>query len=116
MSTPRSTPPPASVLSRALAGFLSGLVLTLALLAVSPDLHERLHGGEHRHAHAADLGDDDGCVVQLFAHGISTPLALLHIAPPAANWTETPAIIQPQLCLSAPRYLHQPGRGPPLIG
>lgn len=115
MRTSRPTLPPASVLSRVLAGFLAGLVLTLALLAVSPDLHERLHGGEHRHAHATDLGDDDGCVVQLFAHGITTPLALIPVAPPAANWG-TPAIIQPRLYLSAPRYLHQPERGPPLIG
>jgi len=116
MRTPLSTLPVASAFLRMLAGFLAGLVLTLALLAVSPDLHERLHGGEHHHPHAAGLGDDDGCVVHLFAHGVTTPLALLSVAPPAANWTEISAIIQPRLYLSAPRYLHQPERGPPLIG
>jgi hypothetical protein len=95
---------------------LAGLVLTLALLAVSSDLHKRLHGGEPRHAHDAGPDNDAGCVVQLFAHGVTTPLALLSVVPPVANWTEIPAIIQPRLYLSAPRYLHQPERGPPLIG
>ena len=116
MRPSRSAQPPASVLSGVLAGLLAGLILTLALLAVSPDLHERLHGGKPHKAQPAGPGDDDGCVVHLFAHGITTPLCLLSLSPPSATWTDTPAIIQPQLYLSTARYLHQPGRGPPLIG
>ena len=99
-----------------LAGLLAGLVLTLALLSVSPDLHERLHGGEPHHPEAAGLGDDNGCVVHLFAHGITPPLALISVSPLTAHRTESPALIQPRLYLSAPRYLHPPERGPPLIG
>lgn len=75
-----------TLLARTTALLAVLLVLALAVLAASPELHERLHAhdaaastgaGQHGGA-AADA--DDGCVVTLFAQGILAALALFALA------------------------------------
>lgn len=114
----------------ALAWLLAGLVFTLSLLSASPDLHAKLHAhdhdeiGEHSHdsasghrhadhVHSQAEDNDDGCAIVLFGNGVTTPLALPQIVAPAAAWSVTLAPAPDELLLSAPRYLSQPGRGPP---
>jgi hypothetical protein len=112
----------ASLLTRftAVAGLL--LVLTLTVLAASPELHERLHGhdlGTPRSAShaaapkgAADT-DDDGCVVTLFAQGVIMALALFALAFSGQRLRigDVPAYerVQPE----APSYLFLPTQAPP---
>lgn len=81
------------------------LVLVLAVLAASPDLHELLH---HDAAH-----EDHACAVTLFMHGVegvTDSLMLVLVAFRLVGWvSETPAV----LWLLHPRYFLRPGRAPP---
>lgn len=88
-------------------------MLLLTVLAVSPQFHTALHG--HADDYAAAITQDEGCVVTLFAAGVTAaPAPLLVVAPPQ---TQLRAEISPQseIFVSPPRYLHQPERGPPLV-
>lgn len=96
----------------ALAWLLAGLVLTLSLLTASPALHERLHSHDHAVAH----GDDDGCAITLFGHGVTTPPALPRIEAPAVRWIAATSPAHEELLLASVPDLHPPGRGPPCIG
>jgi len=117
-----------------------GLVLALGLLAVSPDAHAWLHASHIEHAHGegeragchghgdrahhaeSDLSglpwadNDAGCVIELFSQGIETgPTGLdvgVYERREAVLSLQRPA----ELCLSTPRYLRQPERGPPVNG
>ena len=91
---------------RLTAGACAGLVLALAVLAACPQLHEWLHGGH-------DLGDDDGCVVTLFAHGVTQAGAApaLVVAAPRLLPEKLPA--PRAIFLAESRFQHPPGRGPP---
>ncbi|HVU32805.1 MAG TPA: hypothetical protein VHE61_05185 [Opitutaceae bacterium] len=92
-------------LSRLTAGLSIALVLTLTVLAASPALHAKLHGGT--------LRPDDHCPVAVFAAGVSVPIAA-QVAPPAVAMLAGPrALTAEEIFLSSPRYLRQPERGPP---
>jgi hypothetical protein len=93
----------AEFLHRLGAAGAAALVFALGLLAASPELHSLLH----------DTDGDDGCAVVLFANGVSAPLGVIAVTPPAAAWAEQPRAITPEIFLAAPRYLRQPERGPP---
>ena len=114
-----------SLPTRAVAAVAAALVLVLAILASSPELHERLHGhgpaaagAAHRDGapsgarQAAD--DEDGCVVTLFAQGLVLALALAVFAP----WAPAPRspILSPpdRVIPAAPRYLRLPSQAPPI--
>ncbi len=87
------------------------LVLLLTVLAVSPQLHADLHAHD---AATEAVHADDGCVISLFASGVTAaPSALLLAVPPT---THVAATFSPrtEIFVSPPRYLHQPERGPPL--
>lgn len=92
---------------RSLAAGSAALVFALGLFAVSPQLHERLHSD-------TGLPAGDMCAVVLFASGVSAPVAFEAPPPPVADWHEAYGIAPVEFHLDSPRYLHQPGRGPPL--
>jgi hypothetical protein len=93
------------------------LVLALAVLAASPDLHERLHGHDANASatasHPASLDDEDGCVVTLFAQGIILALALLALAftGQLVRVADLPAF--DRILPDAPQYRLLPTQAPP---
>lgn len=119
-SLPANTRSP-TLSHRLLAATVAALVLLLSVLAVSPQLHADLHacGHDHGHSHhhevpASDFDSDPGCVVTLFGQGITAGPAPVSLATPAAALV-APIFFRPsEVAVSPPRYLHQPGRGPPL--
>jgi hypothetical protein len=82
------------------------LVLLLATLAASPQLHNWLHHG------AAD--DDDGCAVVLFSNGVALPLGQIALTPPTMEWQPALLPVASEIFLAPARYLRQPERGPPV--
>jgi hypothetical protein len=91
---------------RIIAGGSAALVLFLATLAASPELHGRFHD-------ATPVGHDEGCAVALFASGVSLAAGTVTVAAPEAIWAESPAAAPEKLFLVVSRYLRQPERGPP---
>lgn len=89
------------------AGGSAALVLFLATLAASPELHARFHG-------AAVPGNEEGCAVALFASGVSLAAGPVVVAAPDVGRMERETLPPAKLFLVASRYLHQPERGPPL--
>jgi hypothetical protein len=106
-----------NLLTRLTAVLAIMLVLALAVLAASPDLHERLHGHDLHPVtaagHPASADDEDGCIVTLFAQGIILALSLLALAftGQVLRLADLPAsgLILP----AAPQYLFQPTQAPP---
>lgn len=86
----------------------AALLLLLSASAVSPLLHEHLHGHDDEHGSPAHF-----CAVVLFAGGIVLAAGALRVAAPAAIWRELDRPRAAELFLVAPRYLRQPERGPP---
>jgi hypothetical protein len=83
------------------------MVFALGLFAASPTLHERVHS---RMATGADH-----CAVEIFANGISVPVGLEPIAAPSSVGVAEPPAAAIEICLSSPRFLLQPERGPPAV-
>lgn len=113
MSTLSSSSSTVHPFRRLLALGAATLVLLLTVLAVSPQLHTAFHG--HTDDSAAANAQDEGCVVTLFAAGVTAaPASLVVVAPPQ---THLHAEFSPQseIFVSPPRYLHQPERGPPSV-
>jgi hypothetical protein len=106
-----------TLLTRFTAVLAMLLVLALAVLAASPDLHERLHGHDLHPAtaagHPSAADDEDGCVVTLFAQGIVLALALLALAftGQLVRLADLPAI--DRILPESPQYLFQPTQAPP---
>lgn len=94
-------------LRRLLAAGGIARVFALGLFAASPSLHALLH--QHDQAPA-----EDGCAVVLFASGVSAPPALVAVPPVAAEWQEQSFADATNWFVDSPRYLLQPGRGPPV--
>ena len=104
---------------RLLAATVAVLVLLLTVLAISPQLHADLHacGHDHGHPHEAPAGNpdsDDGCVISLFGQGITAGSAPVLLAAPPVAFAAPNFSLRAELVFSSPRYLHLPGRGPPL--
>jgi hypothetical protein len=106
-----------SRLSRATAALGALLVLVLAVLASSPDLHERLHsqgaGAAVPAKTAPAAADDDGCVVTLFSQGLVVALALLSLAIAGRVQARPGFAAADRLAPRAPRYLQLPSQAPP---
>jgi hypothetical protein len=104
--------PLAEFLRRLFAAGGVALVLLLAVLAASPAAHEWVHGHAEAVAHTPD-SDDDGCVVNLFAHGVLSAAvfaALLFVSFCLVAGTVWP---REAVRLSTPRYRLPPLCGPP---
>jgi len=110
-----------TLLARLVAALAACLLVTLTVLAASPELHERLHG--HSVARAVPAGahpsgqagadDEDGCIVTLFSQGAVLPVAL-------AVFAAAPLVIRARhfaprdrVAPEFPRYLRLPTQGPP---
>ena len=106
------------------------LVFGLGLMAVNPALHDLAHGHAHEAAptgcgcsrhHGVDQAADDpadaehSCAVVLFAQGITFAVETIAPATRPAVWHDTVFTAVEETLLTAPRYLHQPGRGPPVV-
>ena len=89
-----------------IAASCAALVFVLGLFAASPSLHAHLHG-------AVALGDDHQCAIAVFANGISVPLGMEMIQPPAAHVLQWCAPAVTEIYVGSPRFLLQPERGPP---
>ncbi len=87
------------------------LVLLLTVLAVSPQLHADFHAHD---AATEAVHTDDGCVVSLFAGGVTAAPAALFLAAPTTAHVAAALAPRTEIFVSPPRYLHQPERGPPL--
>jgi hypothetical protein len=121
----------ASFLRQTLAAGGALLVFGLGLMAVNPALHDLAHGHAHEpaptgcgcgHHHdvdqdaAGDNGDvEHSCAVVLFAQGITFAIETVAPASRPAVWHEAVFATVEETLLTAPRYLHQPGRGPPVV-
>jgi hypothetical protein len=103
----------------ALAGV--ALVLWLSVLAVSPELHEWLHGDAHAaehtgHDHAAPVGDaDHACAVTLFAHGVEALLIVLLLVLARSLARSTGLRAADWLIAARPPYWLVPSHAPPLV-
>jgi hypothetical protein len=114
-----------TLLTRTVASFSAALVLVLAVLAASPELHERIHGhgpgaekpAQHEGDHSAGgqpADDEDGCVVTLFSQGVVLALALLVLAI-SGRTLRLPALDPfDREVPAAPRYLRLPTQAPPV--
>lgn len=92
-------------------------------MAVNPALHALAHaetsacGHDHHHDSAPADAATNGhvCAVTLFAHGLDLTIPVVApVATPVAWHDLIFSAVEEQL-LTAPRYLHQPERGPPLV-
>lgn len=111
-------------LQAATAFALAAMVFVLGLLALSPDLHARLHApagpapactADHDHADAAPaaLADDSGCVVTLFAQGLPAPDLAPQALPPRLLVGPALPPIPVAQAPRAPARLHPPAQAPP---
>ncbi|MBI3886482.1 MAG: hypothetical protein HY302_12245 [Opitutae bacterium] len=83
------------------------LVLALGVFAQNAALHCELHDAEaNAHLH-------DGCVIDLFAHGVSLADALAALPPADREWQEARPAAAPEFFVESPGYLLRPERGPP---
>lgn len=114
------------LLTRATASLAVALVLVLTVLGASPELHERLHGhgpaapgtAHHDEAPSGDgqaAGDEDGCVVTLFAQGLVLALALLVLATAVRMLRLVGTDLRDRIIPAAPRYLRLPSQAPPAV-
>lgn len=106
------------------AYFAAAVVLMLTVLAVSPQLHDWVHGNGSApvKAHTSTPGytaqvadhDDSGCVVTIFANGVV--LAALGLMAIAALWQSANFILRMETAAyrQTPRYWLPPLCGPPL--
>src|ERR1039458_4101018 len=105
-----------TLLTRAVAALAAGLLLALAVLAASPDLHERLHGRAPSAVAAAQQGadhgggraaadDEDDCIVTLFSQGVVLAVELLALAAVAQALLAPEFPILDRVSLESPRYL-----------
>ena len=95
-------------LRRLLALGCAGLVLALSVFAASPAAHELLHDDDHDTAAA-----DHTCAVVMFAGGVGLPVGPVAVVPPTTIAEGISPVTAADVFLLAPRYLHQPERGPP---
>jgi hypothetical protein len=98
----------ARLLQRCAALGSTALVVALFVLAASPELHHKLHGGDTNHG-------DDQCAIALFAAGVSSPSGAIRVDLAPAAFRVPRAEPAEQLDLATPRYLRQPERGPPSL-
>jgi hypothetical protein len=111
------------LLRRAFAAGGVVLVLALGFLSAAPQAHAWLHATPVAHGpdcshsadHAGTTEAEAGCVVELFAQGISGLPAALLVPVPDGGWWEPAPVCRGELRLAAPRHLHPPERGPPAL-
>lgn len=101
-------PSTAGFFRRFLAAGGAALVLALTVLAACPRMHDWLHDDSR-------AAGDDGCAVVLFSNGVSMPLGVVAVVPPVPAWHARSLAVADEILLAPPRYLRQPGRGPPVV-
>jgi len=110
--------------TRVVAALAAGLLFALAVLAASPELHERLHGrapaavapahqGAGHDGAKAAADDEDGCIVTLFSQGVVLAVVLVAMAAAAAAMPACGFPILDRVSPESPRYLRLPTQGPP---
>ena len=100
-------PPRLSRWQRLLALAGAAMVLALAVLTASPDLHGILH--------SADADHDDACAIVLFADGVTAADGEIDGVEAGLVASAANAIPPAEARWSPPRYLHRPERGPPAV-
>jgi hypothetical protein len=109
---------------RLFAAGCAALVLALGAMAANPALHALAHAGDapceqgdHRHESLPtdSAGVTHVCAVTLFAQGLAlaAPISALPATP--AIWHELIGTSVEEPLLTAPRLLHAPPCGPPLV-
>ena len=93
---------------RLLAAGCAALILLLTILAASPELHQRFH-------HETQPDRDDGCAVVLFSLGITGAAAAAILVVVAQCLAEKVVTAPAGVDLTAPRFQHPPGCGPPAV-
>lgn len=99
--------PLADAFRRLLAAGAAALVLTLVILAASPEAHEHVH-------HDCHHDEEHTCAVVLFAQGIWTTVDIVAVPAPGLAWTELIPLSLPELRLAAPPHRLPPQCGPPV--
>ncbi len=102
-------------------------MFALGLMAVNPALHDLAHGhasddapaccARHQHPEksAPDQPEEDLlCAVVLYAQGVTFAVETVAPSTRPAVWHEAVFFAAEETLLAAPRYLHKPGRGPPV--
>ncbi len=93
----------------ALAGVV--LVLALGVFGANPDWHAELHA--HDDAHHEPHAEDTGCVVELFASGVDTPVE--SPSAPLVAWRLAGILPAPATVdVAAPDYRLRPSQAPPV--
>ena len=95
---------------RFIAAGAAALLLLLTILAVSPQLHAGFHAHD---ATTESVQTDDGCVISLFAGGVTATPAALGLALPPPTFVIPAPTARAEIFVSPPRYLLRPERGPP---
>ncbi len=97
----------ADALRRLVAAGGIALVLLLAALTSSPELHRLFHGPDEQ-------ASDDGCAVVQFSHGVSAAVDTAVVALRPVEWQAAARTAALEIFVASPRFLHLPERGPPL--
>lgn len=100
------TAPFADAVRRFIAAGAAALVLTLTILAASPEAHEHVHHGCHH-------DEEHTCAVVLFAQGLWTSLDIVAAPAPAISSSELAPLFRPELRLVAAPHRLPPQCGPP---
>ena len=92
------------------------LLVVLGTLGASPTLHAALHGAHDHESHDHEIprDNDAGCVVLLFAQGLTSPAPSPEIEAPAERHATTTVALPDSATPVAPPHLQPPGRGPPV--
>ena len=99
--------PFADAFRRLLAAGAAALVLTLIVLAASPEAHEHVH-------HDCHHDEEHTCAVVLFAQGLWTSLDIVAATTPEIAWAQLIPLSRPELRLAAPPHRLPPQCGPPM--
>ena len=91
---------------RLVALLLVAHVFTIGILAASPHLHKAIHPDADKPSHV--------CGIVVFAHGATTPVTTVAVAPHTEIvWSEILPVASQTLLLTPPKYLLPLQCGPP---
>ena len=85
---------------------LTGIVLLLAIMAASPAVHHWLHADSDQQDHE--------CAITLYTQGVAVAVGSVALAIVVWRLLGLSQGAGIELFLRVPRYLHIPGRAPPL--
>ena len=100
--------PFADAFRRLLAAGAAALVLTLIVLAASPEAHEHVH-------HDCHHDEEHTCAVVLFAQGLWTSLDIVAATTPEIAWAQLIPLYRPPQPRPTPTQPQPPPCGPPIF-